>query len=961
MNHRPLSAPRWVSSSVWGLLMVAGLWSAPGPLWAAPAGAPVGAPAGAPAARPRVTYPVLLSYVKAAYPEEARKAGRQGEVRLAVTVGEDGAVAAVEVARSSGHADLDVAALAAVKQFRYRPATVDGKPVAAKILVAYPFRLADAGATPPARPDPRDPSRPAPDGPGPGPGERPAPPRRATPPDPGPRTPPPVTPPPRKARTPGDEAAVAPAEAGAAVLSGRVRERGTRKALGDAEVLVFRAAPGRKQKGPLVAQVFVEASGAFSVKSIPPGSYLVEVRAAGCYPFEVEERLTPGLRLRVDYFVERRSYDPYETVVTAKAERKEVSVYTVALPEIQKIPGTQGDALRSIQNMPGVARASFGGGALVVRGSAPGDTRVFLEGIEIPQLFHFFGLTSVFNSDILKEIVFVPGNYSVQYGRATGGIIDVYTRPAKKDRWHGYVDVDLWDVGLLVEGPVGAGSIALSARRSHIDAVLSVLPPDLLGVNLTVAPAYYDYQAMLDYPVLKGNLKVIVFGSDDRVKLVFREPTGLGGDAQGVRQTTLFHKALASWGRKWDRHEAKVTLSAGYQLIDLYISDALRFELGVESLNWRLQYGYEVAKNLKITLGNEGGYLWGQVSFSAPPIPSEGEVPPPVASQEPISADVRSESYFQALYTEATWKPLPRLTLVPGLRLDYLRVGPFDGWTFDPRLTSRVEVVKKKLSLNAAVGLFHQEPFFPDIYPVSGGNPDITHTRSLHASVGAFWQIRESLTLETTGFYKHITRNIVGSNQIVWREGEAAREGRSNLGIGRIYGGELLLKKRQDNDCPKFLKMEKCFGWLSYTLLRSERKDSSDTPWRLFDFDQTHIMTLILSGAWRRGWEAGLRFRLASGNPTTFLQGGIFDADADQYIAIPGPINGGRLPVFHQLDLRVDKKFVFKKWILTLYLDIQNVYNFRAKEFTRYNYNYTQRSYVMGLPIIPSIGIKGEI
>jgi len=738
-----------------------------------------------------------------------------------------------------------------------------------------------------------------------------------------------------------------------------VREKGTRKPLTDAEVLVFQKVPGVKGPGRVVTRTFANAKGRFRIPKLPPGRYTVEVRAPGCLPFRVQESLDPGERLKVDYYVERRSYDPYETVVTAKAERKEVSRYTVALPEIQKIPGTQGDALRAIQNMPGVARASFGSGALVVRGAAPGDTRVFLEGIEIPQLYHFFGLTSVINSDILKNIVFVPGNYSVRYGRALGGIIDVQTRAAKQERWHGYLDVDLWDVGALAEGPVGKGSLAVAARRSHIDAVLGVLPPDLLGVDLTVAPVYYDYQAMLDYPVLGGNLKALVFGSDDRVRVVFQNPTGLGADVEGVKQTTLFHNALVAWGRRWGDHELKATLSGGYSLLDVFISESLRFELGVGRINWRLEYTYRVAESLKITAGNEGEHLWSSVSFAAPPIPSEGEIPEPIASQESNEASLSETLYSQALYLEATWKPTSRLTLIPGLRLDYLRFGPFKGWVFDPRITGKYELLKKKLFLNAAVGMFHQEPFFPEIYEVSGGNPDVGHARSLHTSLGLFWKIRDSLTLETTGFYKTIDNAIVGSSMTIYRDGRVALEGRSNQGIGRIYGGELLIKKMPDRDCPGFLGLEKCFGWLSYTILRSERKDGPGEPWRLFDFDQTHILTLILSGTWPGGWQVGLRFRLASGNPATFLQGGIYDADADQYIGLPGPVNEERLPLFHQLDLRVDKKFVFQQWILTLYLDIQNVYNFRAKEFVRYNFNFTQRGYVMGLPIIPSIGIKG--
>ena len=80
------------------------------------------------------------------------------------------------------------------------------------------------------------------------------------------------------------------------------------------------------------------------------------------------------------------------------------------------------------------------------------------------------------------------------------------------------------------------------------------------------------------------------------------------------------------------------------------------------------------------------------------------------------------------------------------------------------------------------------------------------------------------------------------------------------------------------------MKMQKCFGWLSYTVLRSERQDSAGDRWRLFDYDQTHILTFIVSGEWQYGWSLGFRFRLASGNPTTYFNGGIYDSDGDDAV-----------------------------------------------------------------------------
>src|SRR5690606_18140455 len=139
---------------------------------------------------------------------------------------------------------------------------------------------------------------------------------------------------------------------------------------------------------------------------------------------------------------------------------------------------------------------------------------------EIPTLFHFGGLTSVFNSDILAQIDFVPGNFDSRYGDAIGGIINVQPRRGRRDGFHGYVDTDLFDTGVLLEGPVGKGSFIASARRSYVDLILPLVIPDEVGFGLTLAPRYWDYQALFDYPVGAGELSARVFGSDDRTRLL---------------------------------------------------------------------------------------------------------------------------------------------------------------------------------------------------------------------------------------------------------------------------------------------------------------------------------------------------------------------------------------------------------------------------------------------------------
>ena len=151
------------------------------------------------------------------------------------------------------------------------------------------------------------------------------------------------------------------------------------------------------------------------------------------------------------------------------------------------------------------------------------------------------------------------------------------------------------------------------------------------------------------------------------------------------------------------------------------------------------------------------------------------------------------------------------------------------------------------------------------------------------------------------------------------------------------------------------------FGFLSYTLMRSERRDGPAEPWRLYNFDQTHILTV--SGVYRlgRGWEAGATFRLISGSPTTPVIGAIYDANSDLYIPLSGAANSARNPFFHRLDVRLEKTWRFQAWKLALYLDVQNVYNHQNPEGIRYNFDYRESSIVSGLPIIPSLGVRGEL
>jgi hypothetical protein len=184
----------------------------------------------------------------------------------------------------------------------------------------------------------------------------------------------------------------------------------------------------------------------------------------------------------------------------------------------------------------------------------------------------------------------------------------------------------------------------------------------------------------------------------------------------------------------------------------------------------------------------------------------------------------------------------------------------------------------------------------------------------------------------------------------VERDGGLRAVGFENGGRDRAYGLELLLRYEPD---------DLFFGWLALTLMHSEEWDPVE-GWREAAFDQLLNLTLVGSFDLGAGWSIGFRFRVAQGYPATPVVGAIYDADCDEYEPIPGATGSARLPWFHQLDVRVDKRFEWEHFALSIYLDVQNVYYQKNAEALSYNYDYTQQTYTTGLPILPALGLKGE-
>src|SRR5262249_47451479 len=175
---------------------------------------------------------------------------------------------------------------------------------------------------------------------------------------------------------------------------------------------------------------------------------------------------------------------------------------TVSREESQHVPGAQGDPLKVVEDLPGVARTSpIGGGFLVIRGSKPGDSLVYLDGEPIPLLFHFGAISSTINPDLLEAIDYIPGNFSTRYGDLNGGLVDVRTRKLREEL-HGYANLNLLEASALLESAVPGVpglSVALAGRRSYIDYIIRAAVSGNEDFSLTVAPRYYDAQLRVDW------------------------------------------------------------------------------------------------------------------------------------------------------------------------------------------------------------------------------------------------------------------------------------------------------------------------------------------------------------------------------------------------------------------------------------------------------------------------------
>lgn len=734
--------------------------------------------------------------------------------------------------------------------------------------------------------------------------------------------------------------------------TGRVRESGTRKILPGVTIELTQIGDIPKGKQPIVRQEFTDANGEFSMRGLPPGEYNVLIDAQGYKSETFIEKITANERLEGSYFIDAEYYDEYTVTTTSKRERREVNRQTLTLKESRRIPGTGGDVTRVVQNLPGVARAPFGTGQIIVRGSNPQDSAVFLKGDEIPIVYHFLSGPAVINSEMIQSIDFYPGNFSARYGRAIGGIIDLQTRSPRDDGFHGFAEVDIQDASALVEAPITEDlTFALSGRRSYIDQVLKIAVPDD-ALPFSIAPYYYDYQGWLTYRGLENHkFELFLYGSRDELRLLLDEPQG-DSDVQitSINQETEFHRGQMRW--EWNPDEnISNTMMATFGLITSGVNAGNAFAIDSDfwTANVRDDLELKISNRAKVRAGVDMQFAYSTIEATLPSFGDSdpGSTPNPIA--EGLADDFNLAVSYPAFWAEVQLKPIDQLMLTPGVRMDHYSNNTQT--TVSPRLTGRFNITET-VAAKGGVGLFDQPPD-PGTTFGGFGNPDLVSEKAIHYALGAEWRPLDYLEFDVTGFFRD-SYDLVSSTtefEVDEETGEVDFKLFENEGEGRSYGAEFLIRHYPNN---------RFFGWLAYTLSRSERLNPETGEYELFDFDQTHIFTAVAGYNLPYNIDVSARFRFVTGNPYTPIVGSVFDADEDTYIPVQGDPNSARNAPFNQLDIRVDKSFVFDAWMLGVYLDVQNVYYAKNPEGVLYNYDYTESAPLSGIPIFPNLGVNAR-
>lgn len=713
-------------------------------------------------------------------------------------------------------------------------------------------------------------------------------------------------------------------------IEGKVLEKGTRAPLAGVNVAV---------QGQQGAAAVTDAQGVFRLTVPAAGSYELSATLAGSTgtaSFDIVE----GGAAPVPVLYLRRPPMLNEMVVTAERSPDRSSKSAISGKTLRQMAGSSGDPLRGLQALPGVATVN-GSSAPAVRGSGPGDNAYYVDGLPIAKLFHY-GALSIFNADLIDDFNLYSAAFAPHFGDVTGAVIDVALRDPRKDRLGGKVNVNLMGADFLVEGPTAEDqAFYLAARRSYVD--LFVKKIENKGVTVQV-PNYWDYQGKYLWKVNDANrITLHMLGTSDVLKL------NVSSTAEAAqKQPVLAGDSAFSDMSSMQAVVLETLLSGGS-------SNALSFEhtgsrtssqlgtagtmsLAQDNLLLRNLARFELEEGNELTVGAELAHAKVKVDAdfnNATCTQFNPNCDLTTATRKQLSETINTDAASLSLQDRK--RVLGSLTLIGGVRHSKENYA-HKSYT-EPRLGMEWAWSDQTL-FTAGWGKHNQ-------YPNGGqwvrvfGNPNLDHIRAEHRALGVQHKVDADWNWKTEAYHKKLSNLVVNDPALNY----------INAASGKAYGLELLIKKEET---------DKLSGWFVLNLARSSRRNDVTGGAFRFQFDQPVNATLVGTYKFADRWSFGAKWNYHSGTPYTPINGTSGTYPDGRPIPAYAAVNSGTLPVYHRLDLRLDRNYVFDRWKLNTYFELNNVY--QRKNVVGYSYDatYTTREPIYAFVLPFSFGVQGE-
>ncbi|NIR49333.1 TonB-dependent receptor plug domain-containing protein [candidate division KSB1 bacterium] len=719
-----------------------------------------------------------------------------------------------------------------------------------------------------------------------------------------------------------------------------------------------------------------DVEGNFRLTNLPPGSYRLKFTYIGYEPVVRTDVVVSTARPELINVGMKESYVQTETVVVRPkyfVDEVETSVSSTLLSreEIRRFPGGFEDVVRTLATLPGVAVVSEGGrNDLIVRGGGPSENLYLINGIQVPNINHFgnqgtsSGALSFVNLDFINSVEFSTGGFSARYGDKMSSVLALTMRRGRRDRIGGKTTISATQFGLNLEGPIAEqGDFLCSARKSYLDLIFK-------ATGQPFVPVYTDFNLLANYTLSdRDKISFLTLAAIDRVDrdqstLENRvRNAGLLNNSQNQLIAGLIYQRLLKKGY------LDFSVNTNYNRfrlnqVDEFQEDYFKSKADETEFNVKLRSYFKL-------LGSGGLYSGvtmrrvfnkNNTVFADTVYDRSGRRVPVSELEVPQVTDVEVSAQQFAAYAEWEQDLGNRMNFTLGVRGNYY---DFIEESFYPSLRASLNFrASKRLRVKSSIGRYFQSPSY--VWVVNPFNKRLKALKNDMVVWGLDYLVRDDLnaSLEVyhksyddlpTGIVPDETDYLVLTNTGVGfggREDDFQSFGYIDLvsnGTGKSFGFEVLLQKKY-SEVP-------LYGQISVAVGKSEYTANNGLTYP-GQFDQRFVLNISGGYKFNSRWEISGKFRFFTGAPFTPVRvpsenNGVIQNLPEEYLS-------DRLRNGHHLDVRVDRRFNFNRWTMILFLDIQNIYNYKYQVRPSYDFWENDIEDTNSIGILPSIGISAE-